>query len=74
MVIAYLALIEIGKRIFYRAAAAPAKPRPYDLHHLRRRAARFSTAASSWRTGLVSFEHERRPGRPEQRKSAGEAI
>jgi P-type Mg2+ transporter len=48
MVVAYLALIEIGKRIFYRAAAAPATPRQYgSQHHLRRRAARFSTAASS---------------------------
>jgi P-type Mg2+ transporter len=52
MVVAYLALIEIGKRIFYRtAAAAPAvapEPGRYGRHHhLRRRAARFSTAARS---------------------------
>jgi Mg2+-importing ATPase len=46
MVVAYLALIEASKRIFYRAAAAaPAGPRQYgSQHHLRRRAARFSTA------------------------------
>lgn len=45
MVAAYLALIEAGKRIFYRAAAAPHAPRAYgSQHHLRRRAARFSTA------------------------------
>jgi Mg2+-importing ATPase len=46
MVIGYLVLIEIGKRIFYRAAAAVTpSPRPHSTrHHLRRRAARFSTA------------------------------
>jgi P-type Mg2+ transporter len=53
MVVAYLALIEIGKRIFYRtAAAAPVAPEPgrYGKHHrLRRRAARFSTASRSAR-------------------------
>jgi P-type Mg2+ transporter len=48
MVLAYLALIEIGKRIFYRAAAAPTPPRHYGRQHrLRRRAARFSTAPRS---------------------------
>jgi Mg2+-importing ATPase len=48
MVVAYLALIEIGKRIFYRTAATPATPRQYgSQHHLRRRAARFSTASRS---------------------------
>jgi P-type Mg2+ transporter len=48
MVAAYLALIEIGKRIFYRATATTsAMPRLYGKHHLRRRAARFSTAARS---------------------------
>ncbi|MBS2531731.1 magnesium-translocating P-type ATPase [Catenulispora sp. NF23] len=49
MVIGYLVLIEIGKKIFYRAAATTA-PRTHadksrrNLRHLRRRAARFSTA------------------------------
>jgi Mg2+-importing ATPase len=48
LVVAYLGLIEIGKRIFYRAAAAPGVPRRHGVHrHLRRRAARFSTAARS---------------------------
>jgi P-type Mg2+ transporter len=48
MVVAYLILIEAGKRIFYRAAAAPAGPRRYGRGHLlRRRAARFSTTARS---------------------------
>ncbi len=47
MVAAYLALIEIGKRVFYRASVATAATsRRYGtLHHLRRRAARFSTGA-----------------------------
>jgi Mg2+-importing ATPase len=47
MVLAYLALIEVGKRIFYRTAAIatpPLRP-PYNKQrHLQRRAARFSTA------------------------------
>jgi Mg2+-importing ATPase len=40
-------LVEIGKRIFYRVAAAAPSPRPvYGGHrHLRRRAAHFTTAA-----------------------------
>jgi Mg2+-importing ATPase len=46
MLIGYLVLVEAGKRLFYRAAdvepSAPRDPRP--AHHLRRRAARFSTA------------------------------
>ncbi|MEU2716326.1 magnesium-translocating P-type ATPase [Streptomyces sp. NPDC007205] len=47
MILAYLALIEIGKRLFY-GAAAPAPPVPGHYagrRHLRRRAGRFSTAA-----------------------------
>ncbi len=47
MVVCYLALIEIGKRIFYGAAPTTAPPtrRPYSTHrYLRRRAAYFSTA------------------------------
>jgi Mg2+-importing ATPase len=46
MVICYLALIEIGKRIFYGAAPAAAPtPRSYSpRRHLRRRSAYFSTA------------------------------
>ncbi len=48
MVVCYLALIEGGKRLFYGAAAGPARMRrPYSRHrHLRRRAAYFSTAAA----------------------------
>ena len=47
MVVAYLALIEFGKRIFYGVAvSAPPTRRSYSKHrHLRRRAAYFSTAA-----------------------------
>ncbi|MEV5947763.1 magnesium-translocating P-type ATPase [Streptomyces sp. NPDC051993] len=46
MVLAYLALVEIGKRLFYGAVVpAPPVPRHYvGRRHLRRRAARFSTA------------------------------
>ncbi|WRZ88883.1 magnesium-translocating P-type ATPase [Streptomyces sp. NBC_01007] len=47
MIVAYLALIEVGKRLFY-GAAVTVSPTPghYASHrHLRRRASRFSTAA-----------------------------
>ncbi|QUW85539.1 magnesium-translocating P-type ATPase (plasmid) [Streptomyces mirabilis] len=45
MVVGYLGLVEIGKRLFYRTARAPARPQPAAGHrHLRRRAGRFSTA------------------------------
>jgi len=50
LVLCYLGLIEIGKRIFYGAldTAAPAPGRTYDRRrHLRRRAGRFSTAQAS---------------------------
>ncbi len=45
MVVGYLALIEVGKRLFYGAVPAPVRkqvPRPH--RQIRRRAARFSTA------------------------------
>jgi len=47
MVVAYLCLIEIGKRVFYRTARTtrPTHRRYGRSHHVRRRAARFSTAA-----------------------------
>ncbi|MGO8959408.1 MAG: magnesium-translocating P-type ATPase [Streptosporangiaceae bacterium] len=49
MVVAYLGLIEAGKRVFYRAAAgpaaAPARPEDRRVHRLRRRMALFSVAA-----------------------------
>jgi Mg2+-importing ATPase len=47
MVVGYLALIECGKRIFYRAARVPVAPPARDNHprHLRRRIARFSSRA-----------------------------
>jgi len=46
MIVGYLALIEAGKRIFYRTAhpAPPGRRRFNPQRHLRRRAARFSTA------------------------------
>ena len=59
MVAGYLALIEVGKRIFYRIAAAapaaPGKPERVGKHHqLRRRAACFSSAAH--RLGLSAAQ------------------
>ncbi|MET3982986.1 magnesium-translocating P-type ATPase [Streptomyces sp. PvR034] len=46
MIIAYLILIEIGKRLFYGAATTTPAPPHYGRHrHLRRRAAYFSTAS-----------------------------
>ncbi|MFE9879153.1 magnesium-translocating P-type ATPase [Streptomyces sp. NPDC005784] len=46
MIVAYLALIEVGKRLFYGAAvtAAPTPGHYAVRRHLRRRAAHFSTA------------------------------
>lgn len=43
MVVGYLALIEIGKKVFYRTAGASLPPRPLHspLRHQRRRAAYF---------------------------------
>lgn len=45
MVVGYLALIEVGKHLFYRAAAVdgPRRRTGDELRHLRRRAAYFST-------------------------------
>ena len=49
MVIAYLALIEFGKRLFYRTArvTTPTPRRRSPNLHMRRRAARFSTAIAA---------------------------
>jgi Mg2+-importing ATPase len=46
MVIGYLALIEVGKKLFYRTARSiPKTRRPYSKRrHLQRRAAQFSSA------------------------------
>ncbi|HUJ07882.1 MAG TPA: magnesium-translocating P-type ATPase [Streptosporangiaceae bacterium] len=59
MVICYLGLIEVGKRVFYRAAGQAALPvRPHAwLRHLRRRADRFSMSLSP-----VRGQQRRRPG------------
>jgi Mg2+-importing ATPase len=45
MVISYLALIELGKRWFYHAAAAPAPRHRTPGHRVHRRAARFTVRA-----------------------------
>ncbi|TNC24193.1 HAD-IC family P-type ATPase [Amycolatopsis alkalitolerans] len=43
MVVCYLGLVELGKRLFFGRAAPPAGPKPrIENRHLRRRAARFS--------------------------------
>ncbi|MEO6886133.1 MAG: magnesium-translocating P-type ATPase [Jatrophihabitantaceae bacterium] len=46
MVVGYLVLVEVGKRIFYHTAQMPTPPRQHlsPSRHLRRRAARFSTS------------------------------
>ncbi|MEU8975512.1 cation transporting ATPase C-terminal domain-containing protein [Streptomyces monashensis] len=44
MVVVYLLLVELGKRIFYRTTGPRGRPEPAPGHrHLRRREARFST-------------------------------
>jgi P-type Mg2+ transporter len=55
MVVCYLVLIEIGKRIFYGSAptASPTRRNYSPHHHLRRRTAHFSTATRQ--PGLESF-------------------
>jgi len=61
MVVCYLALVEIAKRLFYRTARAPVSPRPAVGHrHLRRRAARFSTV------GRLTRPPKPRAGTPER--------
>jgi P-type Mg2+ transporter len=64
MVLGYLALIEAGKRIFYRSAASrpPAAHvgRSSEVSALRRRAARFSTAHQPVRPALASSSANRR--------------
>jgi P-type Mg2+ transporter len=50
MVVSYLALIELGKRWFYRAYRARARPEPWhraEGHRMRRRAARFASRSLS---------------------------
>ncbi|HEX7992623.1 MAG TPA: cation transporting ATPase C-terminal domain-containing protein [Streptosporangiaceae bacterium] len=62
LVITYLALIELGKRLFYRFYHAPAKPTHRERtrgHRVHRRAARFST--STLRTDVM--HHSKHAGR-----------
>jgi Mg2+-importing ATPase len=53
MIGGYLVLVEIGKRIFYGAAARSVSPAPHFSEHryLRRRAAHFSTTERAAQTG-----------------------
>jgi hypothetical protein len=45
MALAYLALIELGKYLFYHAPTPPPARQSEPHHHARRRAARFTTWA-----------------------------
>ncbi|WPW26369.1 HAD-IC family P-type ATPase [Streptomyces atratus] len=61
MVVVYLFLVELGKRIFYRKTRPPARPQPTLGHrHLRRRAARFST--------IIRLPHPQAPQAPAVRR------
>ncbi len=64
MVIAYLVLVELGKRWFYRPAAPPRAGLPTDLgtRFVRRRAARFSVASPA--TLPRRPKRSREPGPP----------
>jgi Mg2+-importing ATPase len=66
MVICYLGLIEIGKRVFYGATRLPpTTPRPHGTRrHLHRRAARFATTTRSGLPALSSDRPERSATRP----------
>ncbi len=64
MVAGYLVLVEVGKRLFYGAAAAAPTdpPRPHVHHrHLGRRAARFSTGARTALPGQATVSGPRIP-------------
>ena len=68
MVVAYLGLIEAGKRIFYRTAAGPVRASvriDRRLHRLRRRMAQFSVAAH-----YRSAPGRQEPGRGNGRRPA----
>jgi P-type Mg2+ transporter len=60
MVACYLALIEIGKRLFYGAAPTPTTVtlRPVGRRHLRRRAAYFTTSHQPRRQGGTGPERD----------------
>ena len=67
MVVGYLALIELGKQVFYRATitAVPPNP-PYSTHHrLRRRAVRYSSTRLPGAVGRVLS-----PSKADQKPSA----
>jgi len=68
MVVAYLVLVEVGKRWFYRSAVALPTAGPTDLGHrfVRRRAARFSVAAPP-----AAPRPSRRPRRQRRRGVTG---
>jgi Mg2+-importing ATPase len=62
MVVGYLALVEAGKRIFYRTAQLTPPPRRHfsATRQLRRRGARFSTAADQFTVPSAPMKTRRR--------------
>jgi len=62
MVVGYLALVEAGKRIFYRTAQRTPHPRRHfsATRQLRRRGARFSTAADQFTVPSAPMKTRRR--------------
>jgi P-type Mg2+ transporter len=79
MVVSYLALIEVGKRWFYRAYRAPAQPVPWhraEGHRVRRRAGRFvsrslAPAAGRKRRAPTALSRGGRPSPGRLRGAAG---
>jgi hypothetical protein len=63
MIIGYLILIEIGKRVFYGASriVPEERPRYSQQRHLRRRAAYFSSTRIRLRGGATGRGRRRRP-------------
>jgi Mg2+-importing ATPase len=79
MVIGYLVLIEVGKRIFYRSVAAHhprPRHRPDDdgVRPLRRRAARFSTTYTTHATRLSRPLASALPAHPSARPAPGDST
>ena len=70
MVVAYLALIEGGKRLFYGKTGPVAVAKAVSVErHVRRRAARFSAAAAHRRPAQVLGVRSLRRGHPAPRRS-----
>jgi hypothetical protein len=62
MVITYLALVEIGKRLFFRTPLPVSAHRSRTVgHRIHRRAARFSTTAPLSRPGPAATQNHNAP-------------